>query len=71
MEADWMNRKKVQKTLLISLASVTPLAFGGCLGVDLNRVLGYGAFYATSEFLFDNDGVFDLFESGGVAGDAG
>ncbi len=58
----------VKKVALMFILTLGPLGFSGCLGVDLNRVLGFGAAYATSEFLFDNDGVFDLFESGSVAG---
>lgn len=37
------------------------MGFASCLGLDLDRVLRFSAGYAATEFLLDNDGVFDLF----------
>jgi hypothetical protein len=38
--------------------------FGGCLGLNWQRLLWDTAIYAGTEFVLDNDGVFDLFEDG-------
>jgi hypothetical protein len=58
-------RKSTLKGAALAALAGTVLQFGGCL--NLNRILQYGAWYAALEFVTDNDGVFDLFESGTVA----
>ena len=52
---------KVKRTVLAFLAGATMLS-GGCL--DWQRILLDTAIYAGTEFLLDNDGVFDLFPDG-------
>ena len=58
------NMKKGAALAALSGATL----FGGCLG-DLNwqRLLWDTAIYAGTEWVLDNDGVFDLFEDGDVA----
>ena len=58
-----MNKKV--KTVALTALVGTLFQFGGCL--NLNQVLRDAAWYAAFEFVTDNDGVFDLFESGAVA----
>jgi hypothetical protein len=59
-------RKMKKGALLAALAGTT--LFGGCLGGwNWQRILWDTAIYAGTEFVLDNDGVFDLFESGDVA----
>ena len=58
--------RKMKKTALLAALSGATL-FGGCLGGwNWQRILWDTAIYAGTEFLLDNDGVFDLFESGDV-----
>lgn len=42
----------------------------GCLGLNTSTLLTGAAMYAGLSYVLDNDGVFDLFEDGGVSGDA-
>ncbi len=57
-----------KKALLLLTCSSTLVAFGGCLGLDLERLLQFGAAYAATEFVFDNSSLFDLFPDGNGAG---
>ncbi len=61
-----MNSSKMKKTALVTLLGGTILG-GGCLGLNWRQVLWTTALYAATEFVLDNDGVFDLFEDGNVA----
>ncbi len=55
------NMKK--SAALAALTGVT--LFIGCLGnIGWKRLLWDTALYAGTEFVLDNDGVFDLFEDG-------
>jgi hypothetical protein len=42
------------------------MGFGGCLGLNIERLFQFGATYAAGEFLLDNDALFDLFADGAV-----
>jgi hypothetical protein len=53
---------KFKGAVLAFLAGATMLS-GGCL--NWQRILVDTAIYAGTEFLLDNDGVFDLFPDGG------
>ena len=60
-----MKNSKI-KTLAVATLAGTVLG-GGCLGIgNWQRILLDTALYAGTEFLLDNDGVFDLFEDGNV-----
>jgi hypothetical protein len=61
-----MKVKRIPAAVLLLATGVNLLGIGSCLGLDLNRVVRFGAAYATSEFLIDNDALFDLFEDGEV-----
>ena len=59
-----INRWK--RRLAVALAcGATSLGFGGCLGLDIEQLLQFGAAYTVTEFVFDNDGLIDLFPDGG------
>lgn len=55
---------KFKGAILALLAGATMLS-GGCL--NWQRILLDTAIYAGTEFLLDNDGVFDLFPDGEAA----
>lgn len=61
-----MNSSKMKKTALVALLGGTILG-GGCLGLNWKQLLWTTAVYGVTEFVLDNDGVFDLFEDGNVA----
>lgn len=54
---------KFKGAVLAVLAGATMLS-GGCLNINWQRLLLDTAIYAGTEFLLDNDGVFDLFPDG-------
>jgi hypothetical protein len=55
-----MGKKTVKATAAIALLG-TVLQFGGCIGQVFQQALAGIPVYLVSEFLLDNDGVFDLF----------
>jgi hypothetical protein len=58
--------KKTLKGAALAAVLGTVLQFGGC--ISWQTLMASAATYAGLEFVLDNDGVFDLFESGNVAG---
>jgi hypothetical protein len=54
---------KFKGAVLAMLAGATMLS-SGCLNLNWQRIFLGTAIYAGSEFLLDNDGVFDLFPDG-------
>lgn len=60
-------KEMLKKKSILILLTCGSLMTGwlGCL--NLNRLLQYGVYYAGLEFVTDQDGVFDLFESGATA----
>lgn len=58
--------KKFKACALVLVAG-TMLQFGGCIGKLLPSVITAAAL----EFVWDNDGILDLFEDGATAADAG
>lgn len=60
-----MNRwDRWARALMLLASGSSLLGLGSCLGLDLKKAARFGAAYAASEFLFDSDLVFDLFEDG-------
>jgi hypothetical protein len=58
--------KKVKYAAMATLAGT--LLGGGCLGgLPWQQLLWVTAIQQAAEFALDNDGVFDLWEDGGVA----
>ena len=43
------------RRLCLSVLGTTVLGFGGCLEIDLSRIIRFGAAYGAAEFLLDND----------------
>lgn len=58
--------RKVKMGALLAMLSGSTL-FGGCLGGWFNAALAGIPGTLLTEFLLDNDGIFDLFEDGGTA----
>ncbi len=56
------------KVALALVCGATTLGFGGCLGLDLEELLQFGAAFTVTEFVLDNDGFFDLFPDGAGSG---
>ena len=50
------------------VCGATTLGFGGCLGLDVGQLLQFGAAYTVTEFVFDNEGLIDLFPDGANSG---
>lgn len=57
---------KYKGSILAVLAGATMLS-GGCLTGNWQKLLLDTAFNVATDFLLDNDNVFDLFEDGGEA----
>jgi hypothetical protein len=57
--------KKTIKVASIGILAGMMFQFGGCLNV--RSILTAVPAYLALEFVSDNDGIFDLFESGNVA----
>ncbi len=55
--------RRLRRAVLLA-GGMSLMGFASCLGLDLDRVLRFSAGFAASEFLLDNDAVFDLFEGG-------
>lgn len=62
-----MKKNWIKMTAIAALAG-TMFQFGGC-GINglFNALVRTAPIYLGLEFLTDNDGLFDLFEDGGVA----
>lgn len=54
---------KAMKACALALVAGTLLQFGGCIGRYIPTILTSAAL----EFIWDNDGILDLFEDGNVA----
>ena len=63
-----MIKRWKQKLALTLVCCATTFGFGGCLGLDLQELLRFGAAITVTEFVLDNDSVFDLFPDGAGAG---
>ncbi|MCH7702841.1 MAG: hypothetical protein IID37_14250 [Planctomycetes bacterium] len=62
---------KVKKGVLTLAVTGGAMYLGlGCLGLNTSTLLTGAALYTGLSFVLDNDGVFDLFEDGGVTDDA-
>ncbi len=60
-----MVSKRGKKLAVVMMTCGTSLmGFGGCLGLNLERLLQFGAAVAATEFVLDNDAIFDLFPDG-------
>ena len=46
---------KTLRRVCFAAAGTSVLGFGGCLGLDLNQIIRFGAAYSAAEFLLDND----------------
>ena len=58
--------KKTMKGAAIAALLGSVLQFGGCFGNSWwGRILGDAALSAAYEFIWDNDGILDLFEDDG------
>lgn len=64
-----MKSWKTKACVLVAMSG-TLFQFGGCWGGLTRSLIGAVPVNLALEFLTDNDGVFDLFEDGGVTGDA-
>lgn len=59
-----MMKSKTFKGIALATMVGTLFQLGGC--INLNTLLRSAVYYAALEFVTDNDGIFDLFESGNV-----
>ncbi len=62
-----MILKSRKFAVLVLTGGAMMFGVGGCLGLNIQRLLQFGAAYAASEFVFDNDGLLDLFPDSGAA----
>lgn len=56
-----MNKKSLKMLAIVACAG-TMFQFGGCFGGWLGQVVTYVTSGVVSDFLTDNDGIFDLFQ---------
>ena len=60
-------QKMIKRTAMLTVL-MGMLQFGGCGGIfNVERILSSFVTSAAYDFVADNDGIFDLFESGATA----